>query len=261
MRALLTSKVILHLVNNKNEVKFRSTFHNTLNGRFLDLPPLNENRSKKDKFDPGKRSSISGFPGKLPRTKDAFKPSQTGSNFYCRKNMLPDPVSARQQPERPKNRGRPNWTGLDLRPATPINVIKITAIGWVEDEVTGTKKIIKKYKHSLSLSPIRNTLAKNKEKYISNALLYSSKNSESRFYDSTQESLNIEAYMQNNSTNAIEEVDEDDYKEYNYCTQYIPKPTRLPSLNHTPRMSIEDTRDFKYSSRKHDSLIFVEENM
>lgn len=113
----------------------------------------------------------------------------------------------------------------------------------------------------MSLSPIRNTLAKNKEKYINNALLYSSKNSESRLYDSTQESLNIEAYMQNNSTNAIEEVDEDDYKEYNYCTQYIPKPTKLPSLDRTPRIFIDDIRNFKNSGQKHDSLIFLEENM
>ena len=103
-----TSKVIPLLVNNKNEAKFRSTFHNTLNGRFLDLPPLNEKGFKNDKHDPGQRSSINGFPGKLPKTKDAIKPSQTGTNFYCRKNMLPDPVSATQPAARPKNRGRPS---------------------------------------------------------------------------------------------------------------------------------------------------------
>lgn len=97
--------------------------------------------------------------------------------------------------------------------------------------------MIKKHKHSLSLSPIRNTLAKQKEKYKNN---FYAKNSDSRF-DSTQESLNIEAYMQNNSTLAIEEVDEDDYKEHMPCN--IQKPRELPALNHSPRLP--DSKNIK----------------
>jgi hypothetical protein len=142
--------------------------------------------------------------------------------------MLPDVIPSSQSKERPSNRGRPNCVGLDLRPATPINVIQITAIGCVEDEVTGMKKIIKKIKHSLSLSPIRNTLAKVKEKYKkSNAF-------QTKYNDSTQESNNIEAYMQNNSTIAIEEVDEDDY-DFLPLIAKIEKPKELNALNYSPK--------------------------
>jgi hypothetical protein len=92
------------------------------------------------------------------------------------------------------------------------------------------KKVIKKNKHSLSLSPIRNTLAKAKEKYKkSNAF-------QTKYNDSTQESNNIEAYMQNNSTIAIEVVDEDDY-DYLPLIAKIEKPKELNALNYSPRFN------------------------
>lgn len=221
---------------NKSELTFRSTFHKTVSGRFLDLPPLNDKQHKRKNFDPSKRVSMNDFP-KVPSTSTNVVPYHTSSNFNSRRNMFPDMIHSSQSRERPVNRGRPNWIGLDLRPATPINVIKITAIGWVEDEFTGQKKAIKKTKHSLSLSPIRNTLAQYKDKCQNSAI--KTKHTDSKF-DSTQESLTIEAYMQNNSTIAIEEVDEDDY-EHLPLIHKIEKPKELPTLNYSPRFN--DTKN------------------
>lgn len=137
--------------------------------------------------------------------------------------------------ERPQQRGRPNCIGLDLRPATPINVIKITAVGIEEDEMTGKMKLTRKNKHSLSLSPIRNTLAKNMDKYKKNITKNKSKIPKygNSHYDSTMESMNIEAYMRDNSTLAIEEVDEDD-PEYNYSNVKTMKSFDLKTNDESP---------------------------
>lgn len=84
-------------------------------------------------------------------------------------------------------------------------------------------------------------------------------------YDSTQESLNIEAYMQNNSTLAIEEVDEDDYKDHLPLIRAIQKPRELPPLSSSPQ-SIEQKGNKQKNNRKRsnkrklDSWIFIEDN-
>jgi len=105
-------------------------------------------------------------------------------------------------------------------------------LGCTEDEVTGNVKLMRKNKHSLSLSPIRNTLAQFKDRYINDCLKNNSKISKyaSNQFDSTQESLNIEAYMQNNSTMAIEEVDEDD-PDYSYANVKTIKSSDLRSIS------------------------------
>lgn len=129
--------------------------------------------------------------------------------------------------------------------------------------MTGQKKLIRKNKHSLSLSPIRNTLAKNKEKYVSCAVTGISKYTDNR-YDSTQESLNIDAYMQNNSTLAIEEVDEDDYKEHLPLIQNIQKPKDLPAFSTSPKFketkrTRQNTRNKRLDKKKLDSWIFIDD--
>lgn len=194
-----------------NETKFRSTFHNTVSGKFLDFPPLSEKQDNTSKdYNQSTRSSFNDFSNSLSRKRKQRTHTQTSTNFYTNRNKLPDVVTVRQSQERPQKRGRPNCIGLDLRPATPINVIKITSIGCEEDEITGKMKLTRKNKHSLSLSPIRNTLAKNKSKHKNQGLKSKISKYNSSHYDSTMESLNIEAYMRDNSTLAIEEVDEDD---------------------------------------------------
>lgn len=151
-----------------------------------------------------------------------------------------------------------------MRPATPINVIKITTIGIVDDETTGKRKVVKKNKHSLSMSPIRNTLAKYKEKFIG-GMKEMSRQTDSR-YDSTQESLNIEAYMQNNSTLAIEEVDEDDYIEYPWHEPKENKPLELPSITRSPKTSGFELKSKTAQNLKHKigtkkfSAILLEDN-
>jgi len=133
-------------------------------------------------------------------------------------------------------------------------------MGCIDDETTGQKRIVR-HKNSLSMSPIRNTLAKNKEKYVSSWTTGFTKYADSR-YDSTQESLNIEAYMQNNSTIAIEEVDEDEYKEQAFPFVKIKKPTRLPSLNYNPLLPDVKKSKSKLnkakSSLKHENWIFMQ---
>lgn len=102
----------LNQKKNKNEVKFRSTFHNTISGKFLDLPPLDKHGKRKSKnggFDPSKRSSMNNFPTQVPRSSTNVNPYQTSSGFYrSRGNVLPDAVHSSSSNERPKNRGRPN---------------------------------------------------------------------------------------------------------------------------------------------------------
>jgi hypothetical protein len=79
--------------NNSPEIKtkestFRSVFHNTVNGRFLDLPPLHERRDYSNELNPSKRQSVNdGFV--IPNAKKS-NPSQTSINFYKNRNPLPD---------------------------------------------------------------------------------------------------------------------------------------------------------------------------
>jgi len=108
-----------------NEERLRSTFHNTVNGKFIDFPPLNE-RNENSNYYPPTRSSMKDFSNNLTTKSNEGISNQTSTNFYSERNKLPDLVVTRQSQERPQKRGRPNCLGLDLRPDTPINVIKIT---------------------------------------------------------------------------------------------------------------------------------------
>ena len=72
----------------KKASAFRSTFHNTINGKFLDLPPLNERHDYSNEYNPTKRQSVNdGWV--LPNAKKS-NPSQTSNNFYKNRNPLPD---------------------------------------------------------------------------------------------------------------------------------------------------------------------------
>jgi len=89
-------------------------------------------------------------------------------------------------------------------------------------------------KHSLSLSPLKNTLASSINKYKSGDL---SKIPKYKNSDSTQGSLNLDAYMMNSSTLTIEEVDEDENKDPVPLLPKVNIPNKiLPSLNHNPKL-------------------------
>lgn len=93
-----------------NETKFRSTFNNTVNGKFMDLPPLGDKHLNNSKdFRQSTRSSFNDFSNSKSQSRKQKKPAnQTGTNFYSNRNKLPDLVAMRQSKERPKNRGRAN---------------------------------------------------------------------------------------------------------------------------------------------------------
>lgn len=96
-------------------------------------------------------------------------------------------------------------------------------------------------------------------KNLSKISKYSSNN-----YDSTQESMNIEAYMRDNSTLAIEEVDEDD-PDYGCINQKVQRPRELPHLDHTPFLfdrSLEDECGQLLGGKKRatDGYILIEDN-
>ena len=69
--------------------------------------------------------------------------------------------------------------------------------------------------------------------------------------------------MQNNSTLAIEEVDEDDYEHLPLITK-IEKPRDLPALNYSPRFNDaknkSKTRNKNCQKQKLDSWIFIVDN-
>ena len=128
------------------------------------------------------------------------------------------------------------------------------------------RKLVGKTKHSLSLSPIRNTLAKNREKYLNGYAKNTWRISKygSHCYDSTQDTLNIEAYMRDNSTLAIQEVDEDD-PDWNLTNQKTIKPRELPHLDYSPNIKAQEIRDALFTfpkiiKKRTDGLILVEEN-
>ena len=93
-----------------NETKFRSTFHNTVSGKFMDLPPLSDRHVNNSKdFGQSTRSSFNDASNSKSRSRKKKKTeNQTGTNFYSNRNKLPDLVAMRQSKERPKNRGRAN---------------------------------------------------------------------------------------------------------------------------------------------------------
>ncbi len=92
---------------NINKLKFRSTFHKAMTGKFLDLPPLNDKQHKRKNFDPSNCIPTYDLPI-VPRSCTNVIPIQPGSGSYSRRNMLPDVIPSSQSKERPSNRGRPN---------------------------------------------------------------------------------------------------------------------------------------------------------
>jgi hypothetical protein len=71
--------------------------------------------------------------------------------------------------------------------------------------------------------------------------------------------------MQNNSTLAIEEVDEDEYKEVSLAFPKIHKPVKLPSLSTCQNWNGKKTKGktrnkFGKNKQKCDSWIFIEDN-
>ena len=83
-------------------------------------------------------------------------------------------------------------------------------------------------------------------------------------FDSTQDSLNIDTYMRDNSTLAIQEVDEEDL-DYNITNPKALKPRELPHLDHNPWVQNNKNKESIFSfpnfiKKKTESLIFIEEN-
>ena len=140
-----------------SEARFRSTFHNTISGKFLDFPSLNDSKNDPTPKNYNKhstRSSFNNFSSRIShrhsnKNGDSNKSkksnfAQTSTDFYNNRMKLPDIVAINRSKERPKKRGKANCIGLDLRPATPINVIKITSIGCETDTQSGKMKLTRK---------------------------------------------------------------------------------------------------------------------
>ena len=133
---------------------------------------------------------------------------------------------------RPLNRGKQNKIELDLRPATPASAIKFTTVGSFGELHTKQNRGRYKTNNSQSLSPLKNILTS-----PINMLKLGdfSENTRTRPNESTQGSLNLDAYFMNNSTLTIEEVDEEENREQILLPK-IKIPKILPILNHSPKL-------------------------
>ena len=83
-------------------------------------------------------------------------------------------------------------------------------------------------------------------------------------FDSTQDSLNIDTYMRDNSTLAIQEVDEEDL-DYGIANPKAVKPRDLPHLEHSPKVGDSNNQEtiFRFPNfilKKTNNHILIENN-
>lgn len=173
------------------EMKFRATFQTLRKPKELDLPPLKIKKVQKKKALPKQRASLDFASSSGSESTGLFTPHKTNVNFYSKTNKLIDPIDSLKAKARPQNRGGKNSTGLDMRLSTPITKIKITSTTDQEEDSFEKKRPAKRSNISLSFSPLKNNLRSTISKYNVGGRSDSNK----RFNDSTQGSINLDAYQ------------------------------------------------------------------